>query len=407
MEAEIALTVDRMLEASADPTTLRSLLLATPAYAELTFLQPSPPLPPSNPTVHGEVNGLEKVLEKLEALRRREPDNEALGQLGAVRIKAMVEAVGPDEVMVRPVLLRHSVLLLVASGGRLAVTERFVNMPELLASVGRLTALAADRGALEDGLGRDSEYVSTRLLQPALAEFPGRRHLLWLAQGPLKELPLALLEVQGESLLQRMSVSYLDGPGSSPKFPLSASLPTLLIGGSDDLAGAAQELAEVRALLPKGASWRLGQEFSGLQSLVGQHKLVHISSHGLPPSATSTGELTGSEGSLSAFRLADLSFAPGTLVVAAACQVGSESGQGPGDSTVLNALRTAGAATVLASPWTLDDQSSKELVLAFYRHLLESERPDEALASAQLEMRRTHPHPYHWAGPRIVTGRAR
>lgn len=406
MEAEIAATLSRMVAESGD-AGLRSLLLATPAYAELTFLQPASPLPPSNRVVHGEVNGLEKVLEKLDALRRREPDNEALSQLGAVRVKAMVEGVGADEVMVRPILLRHSVLLLVASGGRLAVTERYLDVTEVRERMRRLSSMAADPGATTETLVEDGEYLAARLLQPALAEFPGRRDLLWLAQGELKELPLALLRWQGKALLETMAVTYLDGPGGAPKFALRASQPTLLIGGSDDLAGAREELAEVRALLPKGESWRLGQDFSTLQALVQRHPLVHISSHGLPPSATGTGELSGTEGSLSAFRLVDLAFPAGSLVVASACQVGSESGQGPGDSTVLNALRTAGAATVLASPWTVDDQTSRALVLSFYRRLLSSGRPSEALGKAQLELRRSHPHPYHWAGPRMVTGRAR
>ena len=205
-----------------------------------------------------------------------------------------------------------------------------------------------------------------------------------------------------------MAVTYLDGPRADSMKPLYKAPAVLLVGGSDDLPGAARELTEVRSLFAEGESWKLGENFDRLRTLVSGHPIVHIASHGLPPSATSLGgELNGTHGRLSAFRLADLKFSSGSLVVASACQVALESGPGPGDSTVLNALRTAGAAAVIGSPWAIDDETSGELVLAFYRNLLKTQGPAEALASAQLEIRRHHPHPFYWAGSRVLTGQQR
>jgi len=60
----------------------------------------------------------------------------------------------------------------------------------------------------------------------------------------------------------------------------------------------------------------------------------------------------------------------------------------------------AGAGSVIASKWVVDDRATAELMGRLYRHLLAShEPPATALAHAQREMRnspRWHA-PYYWA----------
>jgi CHAT domain-containing protein/tetratricopeptide (TPR) repeat protein len=399
MELSVRTTFQQMVSGS---PRLERALLASPAYADLPFLGKANTARPDF-AVRGDRDHLEKVIEKLEVLRRREPENEALARLGGAHVRAMAEAAGAGQVMVHPVLLRYSVLLVVASEGRVLLRERFVDSQSLRETMARLCALAASSESSTARWEADSDYISVRLLEPWDSEFPGRRHLLWLADGELEQLPLSLLSLRGQSLLERMSVTCLDGPASLPDSPGDSD--ALLIGGSDDLSGAAQELEQVRRLLPAGESWRLGDDFARLQRLSQSHPIVHIASHGLPPSATRAGgQLSGTEGSLSAFRLADLEFAPGSLVVASACEVGSETAGGPGDAAVLNAFRTAGAATVIGSPWPIDDQTSRDMSLAFYRHLLAGQGPATALATAQRDVRETHPHPHFWAGTRLLSG---
>ncbi len=403
MEGEIAHSVDVMV---GDSIHLRRVLLDSPAYMEMMFL--SRPDAPPDDAVRGTTENLEQILQRLEVVRRREPDNEALAQLSAVQVKSMADAAGRDQVIVHPVQLPHSVLLLAASGGRVVLRERFVDRTRMQEAISRLTSLAADPNTTTARMEDDGAYLAQRFLEPVRSEFPDRPHLLWWAAGELKQLPLALLRLEGGLVIEQMTVTYLDSPRADSIAPLQKSSAVLLIGGSDDLAGATQELAGVRSMFPRGDRWKLGDDFERLRKLAHGHPLVHIASHGLPPTAGHLGgELSGSQGSLSAFRLADLDFAPGSLVVASACQVAMETGSGPGDSTVLNALRTAGAGAVIGSPWPIDDATSRDLVLSFYRQLLKSGEPSRALAAAQLEIRRTHPHPFFWAGSRLLTGQQR
>ncbi len=92
------------------------------------------------------------------------------------------------------------------------------------------------------------------------------------------------------------------------------------------------------------------------------------------------------------------------LVVLSACetQLGSQS---RGDDIVgLNrAFMYAGARSVIASLWTVDDEATSLLMQAFYTKLKQGMTKARALQAAQSETRKKYPHPYYWAGF-VLTG---
>jgi CHAT domain-containing protein/Flp pilus assembly protein TadD len=92
------------------------------------------------------------------------------------------------------------------------------------------------------------------------------------------------------------------------------------------------------------------------------------------------------------------------LVVLSACQtqLGAHS---KGDDIVgLNrAFIYAGASSVIASLWTVDDQATSFLMRAFYGNLKQGMSKASALQAAQAATRKKYPHPYYWAGF-VLTG---
>ncbi|MDT7802105.1 MAG: hypothetical protein QOI78_5538 [Actinomycetota bacterium] len=76
---------------------------------------------------------------------------------------------------------------------------------------------------------------------------------------------------------------------------------------------------------------------------------------------------------------------------------------------IVQALLQAGARTVVATLWDVDDASSRRLFAGFYRNLLDGDRvtpPWRALWEAQRAMARDpdrpwETHPYHWAAPAL------
>ncbi len=90
------------------------------------------------------------------------------------------------------------------------------------------------------------------------------------------------------------------------------------------------------------------------------------------------------------------------LVVLSACQtaLGQEI-RGEGLMGLTRGFMYAGAARVLASLWSVDDQATSELMQRFYRHRISGKRsPAGALRQAQIEMSGDPrwASPYYWAG---------
>ena len=63
------------------------------------------------------------------------------------------------------------------------------------------------------------------------------------------------------------------------------------------------------------------------------------------------------------------------------------------------AFLRAGAKSVIATLWKVDDEATAKLMTGFYAHLSEGESPSSALRTAQLELSRVEQwsHPYYWA----------
>ncbi|MCY1019472.1 CHAT domain-containing tetratricopeptide repeat protein [Pyxidicoccus sp. MSG2] len=93
------------------------------------------------------------------------------------------------------------------------------------------------------------------------------------------------------------------------------------------------------------------------------------------------------------------------LVVMSACESGrGDVTLGEGILGLRRAFLIAGAETVVMSLWKVNDDSTRLLMGAYYRHLRAGRGRTEALHLAMREVRETHPHPYYWA-PFISVGR--
>ena len=74
-------------------------------------------------------------------------------------------------------------------------------------------------------------------------------------------------------------------------------------------------------------------------------------------------------------------------------------------SSLSRAFTKAGAPTVVASLWSVNDTSTKETMTAFYKEIVAGQSKAEAMRRAQLSVMRDprFAHPYYWA-PFIVLG---
>jgi CHAT domain-containing protein/predicted negative regulator of RcsB-dependent stress response len=179
---------------------------------------------------------------------------------------------------------------------------------------------------------------------------------------------------------------------------------------ADDEVKAVAALYNAQALISSNAS---KQAFLKQLERLGDGGIIHLAAHGelngVSPlfSRIVLGADRSDKGSGDALELRevyDLDLTKTSLVVLSACksQMGSRSS---GDDIVsLNrAFIYAGAPSVIASLWIVDDNSTSLLMKSFYTNLSKGTSKAKALQAAQSDTRKRYRDPYYWAGF-VLTG---
>jgi CHAT domain-containing protein len=143
---------------------------------------------------------------------------------------------------------------------------------------------------------------------------------------------------------------------------------------------------------------------------------IHFATHGfldekrpeLSGLVLSRGAGSREDGLLQVYEIFNLEL-DADLVVLSACDTGlGAMVSGEGLIGVTRALLYAGARSVVVSLWQVDDDSTPDLMISFYRHLDQDADKAESLRLAKLEMIRQgrFSHPFYWA-PFILLGEPR
>lgn len=91
------------------------------------------------------------------------------------------------------------------------------------------------------------------------------------------------------------------------------------------------------------------------------------------------------------------------LVVLSACETGiGEFQPGEGIISLARAFAYAGAKSIATTLWQVNDQSTQEVIVSFYKYLKKEWPKDQALRQAKLDYLQAHQgseaYPFHWAG---------
>jgi CHAT domain-containing protein/predicted negative regulator of RcsB-dependent stress response len=257
------------------------------------------------------------------------------------------------------------------------------------------------------------------LIRPAQTELEknGIKTLVFVLDGVLRNVPMAALHNGQQYLIEQYNVVLT--PGLQLLNPRSFShkdLKTLVGGlsearlGFSSLPGVRQEVQEISQIVPTKVL--LDGEFTS-ESLKAANKttlfpVVHLATHGqFSSQAENTFLLTWNE----RINVKDVdqllqerSQTPIELLVLSACQTAF------GDKRAALGLAgvavRSGARSTLATLWSVQDQSTADLMTRFY---VAFNQPDnskaEALRQAQLSLLRSsqYQHPYYWA-PFVLVG---
>jgi CHAT domain-containing protein len=281
------------------------------------------------------------------------------------------------------------------------------------------------RKALELPEGNEHEELGRRLyaqlilpVEPLLA---GKKALVIVPHGALHYLPFAALRGETGYLIDAYALRFLPS-ASVVRYLRSGSSPgragILAFGNPDlddpqmDLKFAHQEaLAVVQKVPQSRALLRKEASETALRQYAAGFAFLHFATHGefnadAPlDSALLLAKDERADGLLTVGKLYAMRF-DADLVTLSACETGLGK-VASGDDVVglTRGFLYAGASTIVASLWKVDDLATSTLMTRFYDELKSGERRS-ALRSAQLATRAEFPHPFFWAAFQL-TGNAR
>lgn len=188
--------------------------------------------------------------------------------------------------------------------------------------------------------------------------------------------------------------------------------PQALPGARDEVCRIASLFPAEQAVVFTGAA--ATEENVKTSPLVASARNLHFAAHGfLDESHPDRSGLQLAHGSASTedglLRVREISNLDlhADLVVLSACQSGmGRVISGEGLIGMTRAFLYAGAGSIVVSLWKVDDESTSDLMVSFYRHLRDGGDKSEALRRAKLELidRSPYSHPYFWAAF-ILVGR--
>lgn len=338
----------------------------------------------------------------LDELRLGHPELSGLMTLRSTNQKHLQSRLGPRDTLVTYCSVGNQtfVLGLRAEGG--FYRKSALGLGELRALQQRyLSELSSEQR------GDAEATLYSLLVEPVLAERPDQR-LYLVPSGELWQLPFgALRDGQGQSLAARAEVVMLGSAdllrlADNDWKPYQLSQP-LAIGAPPgaDLPGAYQELEEVARWLPDCQLRRGPQATTDVLYQPGrQWGLLHFASHAHYRADQPTeSDIELHDGPLKLKQLSQLSLAERSLVALSCCEGGAAAGQRLDEPvTLATGFAAAGAETVVAHLWRVDDEVARAFFARFYQELAAGHSPGRSFRSAQTECRRAYPNPRDWAG---------
>ena len=349
----------------------------------------------------------------------------------AARIPALAEVqarLKPGEALVEYVVGDERLMIFVMQAGKLSAVIEKLRKTDLFAKVNLVRELIQDPSM--NSWWAPAASLSDLLIKPLQDKnlLDGIDHLYLVPHGILNYLPFALLPldpaIDERVVMEQYTLSYLPSAVTlvremqntrTPRSLLALAPAKARLRFAIEEARTITELYQPDSLLLSGVA----ATESAFKEHASAYGVLHFSTHGyfnLKNPLLSGLELepdNDNDGFLEVHEIFGLSL-NAELVTLSACQTGMGSGYfnevPAGDEFVslTRAFLLAGARSVLATLWEVDDHSTIDLMTGFYRALDQSGHADGlavALSQAQRALKKTvkYQHPFYWA-PFVLVG---
>lgn len=360
------------------------------------------------------MRGIKVVADARDTLSNVAPEAASLISVQKVEVAEIVSRMSADETLVDYYVQGEDLYAFVLNGKsikgfKLSAKGLEEEVRAFREAIDRRAANAMDTG----------RSLYDRLIRPLLADLNGSK-LIIAPHGVLHYVPFAALSDGEGYLVDRFSLRLI--PSASTLVYLRTDQPKklgklLALGNPDlgsralDLPNAQVEAVTIAAMFPDSrALVRAEASKSAVKELGNGFLMLHFATHGRfdadAPLSSGLYLAKGSapDGVLTVSDLYSLRWDV-DLVTLSACETGL--GKVANGDDVIGLTRGflyAGARSIVASLWKVDDAATARLMESFYRNLGQNDKR-EALRLAQIETRRQYPEPWFWAAFNIL-GRA-
>ncbi len=243
--------------------------------------------------------------------------------------------------------------------------------------------------------------------------------LVFVPDGPLRNIPITVLHDGNQAIIHKYAVATIQGLGFASTPNTGGRRPTtmLMAGLSESVQGYAalanviEEAKGIRSSYP-GVSL-INKEFQ-VQNVKEQldlmpYPLIHIASHGEFTGNSRNNYILTWDGRMTLDHLdrfiknSTIRKAPVEMLSLSACKTAA--GDDRASLGLAGLAVKSGARTAVASLWDIDDKSTSELFIEFYRIIKDGSSINraEALRQAQLSIKKRYDHPYFWS-PFLLIG---
>jgi len=267
-----------------------------------------------------------------------------------------------------------------------------------------------NRAALVQGTREALEKLGLALVAPLWEHVSASRSIIVVPHGPFHSLPFHALRTRGHYLIETHAVSY--APSAAVlKFCWRRQTATqtpgrpLLVGIPDERISRVRDEIQALANIFTDAKVLIGEEatFEQVKQSASSSNVFHLAAHGLfRPEAPLLSSIKLADRWLAVQDIYDLDL-NASLVTLSACETGLGHDAGGDDMVgLVRGFLYAGAASLIVSLWTVDDESMTRLVTGFYANWRAGISRAEALREAQMALLEEYEHPYYWAPLNLI-----
>jgi tetratricopeptide (TPR) repeat protein len=334
-----------------------------------------------------------------------------------------------DTALVEYFVARDQIMAFVITRESVYSTSLTSSLPEVLALMESLafqfskfqfgpSYYQRHRAALLKNTREILDKLGHKLIAPLWDQLSTTNSLIIVPHGPLHSLPFQALIFNDRYLIETHAISCAPSAAVlkfcweksvDPASGLSFQGRPLLVGIPDErLLHVTTEIQTLSNIFGD-ADVLLGENatFERVSQAASSCGVFHLAAHGLfRPEAPLLSSIRLADRWLAVQDIYDLDL-KASLVTLSACETGLGHDAG-GDDLVglVRGFLYAGAASLIVSLWTVDDESMTRLVTDFYSRWLAGNSKTEALRQAQITLLKEYEHPYYWA-PLILTGNER